>query len=150
MSSRNREQVVNECATAAAGCWNHYSDNRLSQEAVDRIAEVLSTELPESISTTEWQKYADDYQKRMENEEDDDQEPVGDQTERAHEAYSQYGKVSVCGQTWVKDGKIDKDGKQAISVYFEKMNEGVALKDVPTEFEGVYVLVRLTGKIEPL
>ena len=150
MSSKNREQVVNECATAVAGCWGHYSDHPLSQDAIGRIADVLSNELPESISTTEWQKYSDEYDREKEalaNEEDDYQEQGAyagqSQTERAHEAYSKYGKVSVCGQT-------TKYGEQAICVYFEKMNKGVALEDAPTEFEGACVVVRLTGKIKPL
>lgn len=63
-NQRTREEVLKECATAAAGCWNHYSDQQLSKEAIDRIAIALAEELPVTIETKQWQAYAAEQQKR--------------------------------------------------------------------------------------
>ena len=71
MMKKSREQIVQECADAATACYQHYSDNPLSQEARAAIRKTIDDALPEEISTKTWGRYADEKQAEYEAENDD-------------------------------------------------------------------------------
>lgn len=65
---KTRSEILSECANAATGCWNHYSDTRLSEEQQNQLLASIDKALPESVKTADWQAYSDDYNRRMEEE----------------------------------------------------------------------------------
>lgn len=66
-NTRTREEIVTECRNAVASCWNYYNDNdrRLDDTTMAEIKAVLSQNLPSTVKTGDWQKYADEYDKRI-------------------------------------------------------------------------------------
>ncbi len=67
--SKSHSEVVRECAQAATACWNHYSDIRLTDEQMDNLHRAVNANLPVSIKTTDWQRYADDKERELQAEE---------------------------------------------------------------------------------
>lgn len=61
---KSREEIVEECASAARACFNHYSDESLTDDEAAAVAEALDELLPQSVSTEEWQEAADEYEAR--------------------------------------------------------------------------------------
>jgi len=68
---RTREDVTKECAMAVASCWNYYSDRPLTRDQVDAIQKVLGNWLPDRLTTKNWQRHYDDYDRRRCEEEMD-------------------------------------------------------------------------------
>lgn len=66
---KTRKEIVQECAKAATACWNHYADEPLSQAQAHRLLWVVDETMPQSVSTEDWQAYADEQdRRRMESE----------------------------------------------------------------------------------
>lgn len=63
---KTRKEIVRECAQAAAACWNHYADESLNQTHRDRLLWVVDQTMPQSVTTEEWQAYADEQDRRRE------------------------------------------------------------------------------------
>lgn len=53
-----RARIVAECAQMVAACFNHYADDQLSEDAVERIKAAIDENLPDQIATNHWQAYA--------------------------------------------------------------------------------------------
>jgi len=66
---RTKEDVIKECAMAVASCWNYYSDTPLTKDKVNAIQKVLCNWLPDRLTTKNWQRHYDDYQRRCQEEE---------------------------------------------------------------------------------
>lgn len=60
MHTKTREEVVKECLSAIAACWNHYSDRQLTNDHLQRLHKVLGDDLPVTIQTTQWKRYAEE------------------------------------------------------------------------------------------
>jgi len=67
MSTISRAEIILECATAVAACWNHYSDIPLTKEVIDNITYHLTDYLPRVVSTDRWQEYANEYKEYVES-----------------------------------------------------------------------------------
>ena len=65
---KTREEIVRECAQAATACWNHYADEPLNWVHQDQLVWVIDETMPQSVSTEDWQAYADEQDRRMEAE----------------------------------------------------------------------------------
>ncbi len=63
---KTREEIVRECAQAATACWNHYSDEPLSRAHQYQLEKVVNETMPEGVTTKEWQEYADEQNRRRE------------------------------------------------------------------------------------
>ena len=63
---KTREEIVRECAQVAAACWNHYADKSLNWVHQDRLVWIIDETMPQSVSTEDWQAYADEQDRRME------------------------------------------------------------------------------------
>ena len=72
MPSKTREEIVRECAEAVASCWVHYSDECLTQLCVKQVERYLLEVLPESVSTEQWEAYAEQYRKEVEESEEEE------------------------------------------------------------------------------
>ena len=58
--------VFDTQAKAVAACWEHYVDTPLTFTEVESVRASLHNHLlPKQWSTGNWQKYADDYDRRM-------------------------------------------------------------------------------------
>jgi hypothetical protein len=69
MSTIPRGEIILECATAVAACWNYYSDIPLTKETVENIAYHLTDYLPRVVSTDHWLEYANEYKEYVESQE---------------------------------------------------------------------------------
>ena len=67
-TTKTRKQIIDECATAATACFNHYSDHQLSNETRFEVEKALDRMLPDQIATDGWQEYSRLYQSRVEAE----------------------------------------------------------------------------------
>jgi hypothetical protein len=65
---KTQQEIILECAQAAAACWNHYSDEPLNRAQRDRLEWAVRTVMPQSVSTKDWQAAADERARRMEAE----------------------------------------------------------------------------------
>lgn len=71
-------------------------------------------------------------------------------TVRAKEHYNRFGKV-ILGQTKINaDGNVAKDGKDALSIMFIKVNPGVNFDKLKQDkgFEGYPIKVVFMGQME--
>lgn len=66
--NRTRDQIVAESANAVASCWNHYVDCRLTDDEKEKVREALDELLPKEISIEDWKKYANECERRHEEE----------------------------------------------------------------------------------
>ncbi len=64
-NTKTRKEIIDECVTAVAACFNYYSDAPLGDGTRFKIRRVLDATLPNQIVTTKWQEYADDYDYRV-------------------------------------------------------------------------------------
>jgi hypothetical protein len=71
---KRRDLVVAECVGAFQACFQHYSDAPLDHSKVVQLRAFADGLLPEKISTAEWQQYADDYDTRVEQERELDED----------------------------------------------------------------------------
>ena len=65
----NRDKLITACVEALRACYNYYADKPLDAYVTDSLSDVLGEILPQTITTEDWQKLADDYRARVENEE---------------------------------------------------------------------------------
>jgi len=54
---KTRHQLISEAGKAVESCWNHYSDEPLEYEILQKVWEVLSKLLPAEVSTAKHQEY---------------------------------------------------------------------------------------------
>ena len=67
-STRNRQEIMDECVNMVAGCWKHYVDTPLTDEKRDEIWAMLEMILPHNFTTVQWDQYAKDYDEYVESE----------------------------------------------------------------------------------
>ena len=65
---KTRKEIVQECAQAAAACWNHYADEPLDQTHRGWLLYAVDANMPQSVSTKDWQAYADEQDRLRESE----------------------------------------------------------------------------------
>lgn len=65
---KTRDEIIAECVEALRACYNYYSDKALDMSVTDSVGDLLAEILPQTITTEDWQKIADDYHARVENE----------------------------------------------------------------------------------
>ena len=63
---KTRKEIVQECVQAATACWNHYADEPVTERQKDRLLFAIDEKMPQRVSTKEWQAYADEQDRRRE------------------------------------------------------------------------------------
>ena len=68
---KTRDEIITECVGALRACYNYYADKPLDAFTAVSVDDLLTEILPATITTEDWQKYADDYDARVREESDD-------------------------------------------------------------------------------
>ena len=78
VNERTRKQIIDECVMAVTACFNHYSDHKLEVccfgGAVQiEVRRALDKTLPDQILIELWQEYANEYDTRVAEEEENEE-----------------------------------------------------------------------------
>lgn len=59
MKTKTKSDLIKECLIQIRGVFQHYADQKIPQENLDKIKESLEDNIPNDFTTESWSEYAE-------------------------------------------------------------------------------------------